>query len=217
MALVLGLVKPGCEQPVLESIISDLQKRDYQQTAGDVGYHYLVEALEGYGRSDIICRILNRYDIGSYGYIIKQGWTSMPEAWNAKLSSSMNHCMLGHVQQWFFQGVGGISSETPGFCTIKIRPEVVSDVSRCVCNYESIHGMISSRWQRNREGIKFFVTVPVNTSATVHLPDTHKETLYESGKPVSQAEGVRFLRKDPHRLVYELQSGEYEFRMKWKE
>ncbi len=214
MAIALGLVEENHKQAVLDSIISDLVKRNYQQTAGDIGYHFLIETLEDNGHSDIIYKIANRNDVGSYGYIINQGWTSMPEAWDATASASMNHFMLGHIQQWFFEGLGGISPASEGFAKIKIRPEFVSDVNWCSCDYESIYGTIKSHWQSNEKGIELFVEIPVNTSAFIYLPDETTGTLYESDKPIDLAEGVRFLRHEHDKLVYEVQSGEYRFLIK---
>ena len=45
MALVLGMVPQGHEQAVLDRIIADIRARNNQQTAGDVGFPYLIEAL----------------------------------------------------------------------------------------------------------------------------------------------------------------------------
>lgn len=214
MALVLGLVEPGREQAVLGSILADLQERHYQQTAGDVGYHYLVEALDDYGCSDVLYRIVNRYDVGSYGYILKQGWTSMPEAWDATLSSSMNHCMLGHIQQWFFEGLGGIAPDYPGFGAVKIQPEMIPDLDECSCDYQSVHGMIRSHWRRSGEGVHAMITVPVNTTATVYFPQEYRGGILEGGSPVEKAEGVHFISRQSGQVLYGLQSGTYRFLLK---
>ena len=83
MALVTGLCEAENEQAVLDAVIADLKKRDYQQTAGDVGFHYLVEALSRYNCNKTVYKILDRNAEGSYGFIIDRGWTSLPEAWDA--------------------------------------------------------------------------------------------------------------------------------------
>ncbi|MBN1845219.1 MAG: family 78 glycoside hydrolase catalytic domain [Sedimentisphaerales bacterium] len=214
LALVLGLVESGREMPILGAIIGDLANRRYQQTAGDVGYHYLVEALEEYGRSDILYKIANRYELGSYGYIIKQGWTSMPEAWDATLSSSMNHCMLGHIQQWFFEGLGGLAPQSAGFRTVLVRPAFLADLQWCDCRHESMYGTIESRWWREGPDIELRIAVPVNATASVSFPTVRADTLSENGAPIDTIAGIRFLKRDGDRLMYEVPSGRYRFRLK---
>jgi alpha-L-rhamnosidase len=99
MALVCGLVEPSQQVAVASAIVDDLKKRKYQQTSGDVGFHYLVRALTDFGHSDALFHILNRTELGSYTFLVNAGWTSLPEAWDADKNSSMNHCMLGHIQE----------------------------------------------------------------------------------------------------------------------
>jgi len=211
IALALGLVKPGNEQPVLEKIIADLEQRDYQQTAGDVGYHYLVEVLDEYDRSDVLYRILNRFDVGSYGYIIQQGWTSMPEAWDASLRSSMNHCMLGHIQQWFFEGLGGIISDSPGFKRIIIKPEIVGDLTWVKASYNSIHGLIATHWIRKGKKLKLNVEIPPNTTATVYVPAKDVHSVKLKGRPALDSKSVRLVKVAGDRVVLEIVSGKYKF------
>ncbi len=55
------------------------------------------------------------------------------------------------------------------------------------------------------------ITVPVNTTATVYVPATSAESVTESGKPAIQARGVRFLRLEQGRAVFEVDSGNYSF------
>ena len=44
----------------------------------------------------------------SYGAQLAAGATTLTEAWDANPASSQNHCMLGHVEEWFYSGLGGI-------------------------------------------------------------------------------------------------------------
>jgi alpha-L-rhamnosidase len=53
--------------------------------------------------------------------------------------------------------------------------------------------------------------VPVNTTATVYLPAMDAATVTESGKPVKQAKGVKFLRMEKGRAMLEVGSGTYQF------
>jgi alpha-L-rhamnosidase len=58
------------------------------------------------------------------------------------------------------------------------------------------------------------VTIPANTTATVFVPAKSAGDVTESGKPVSQSSGVKFLREENGRAIYEIASGEYKFESK---
>lgn len=57
------------------------------------------------------------------------------------------------------------------------------------------------------------ITVPPNTRARAYMPEG-AISLTKSGKPIATASGVRFLRIESNRAVYELQSGLFVFEMK---
>ena len=48
-------------------------------------------------------------------------------------------------------------------------------------------------------------------AAEVSLPTDHPYSVAESGKPVSAAPGVKFLRTEDKRAIYEVSSGTYHF------
>ena len=213
MALETGLVDPARGRDVVGRIVADIRARGNQQTSGDVGFTYLVRALARHGHSDVLFDVANRRDIGSYGFIIDRGWTSMPEAWDAGTSASMNHCMLGHIQQWFYHHLAGIQCDPtgPGFKRIIIRPQVVGDLTWVKSHHDSPHGRIAIGWQREAERLTLDVTIPVNTTATVYVPTTDAQSVTENGTPASQAERVKFLRHEPGAAVFEVLSGNYRF------
>ena len=55
------------------------------------------------------------------------------------------------------------------------------------------------------------VTIPPNTTATVYVPAKDSKSVTESGKQAAKAEGVKFLRMEKDRAVYEVSSGCYRF------
>jgi len=213
MALVTGLCEPENEQTVLAAILADLKKRGYQQTAGDVGFHYLVEALGRNSCDETVSKVLNRRDEGSYGFIIDRGWSALPEAWDANTHASMNHCMLGHAQQWFYINVLGIqqSEDSAGFRKLVIKPALVSGLEWAKGHYDSVQGRISVEWKKKGSRLTMDVTIPANTTATVYVPAKDVASVTESGNPASQSEGVKFLRMEQDRAVLEVASGSYEF------
>ena len=213
MALVTGLCEPENEEAVLDAILADLEKRHYQQTAGDIGFHYLVEALSRNGRHDVLQKVLNRRDKGSYGFFVDKGWTSLPEAWDATTRSSMNHLMLGHIQQWFYYDLLGIqqADDSVGYKHIVIKPAFESEVEWVKGHYDSIYGRISVAWSKKNGACSLNVTIPANTKATIYLPVKNGASVRESGKPAEQAEGVTFLAMEKGGAAIQIGSGKYAF------
>jgi len=47
-----------------------------------------------------------RDDVPGYGYQLRKGATALTESWAALESVSNNHLMLGHLMEWFYEGLG---------------------------------------------------------------------------------------------------------------
>jgi len=215
MALVLGLTPAGKESAVLNSIIKDLKERQYQQTAGDVGFYYLVQALSDRNHSEVLYQITNRDVVGSYGYIVKQGWTSMTEGWDASLNNSLNHCMLGHIQQWFQQCVAGIRPDPsgPGFKKCIIKPEITGDLTWCKGIHTSLYGTIKSFWKLENGHFILNVTIPTNTSATVYVPAVKPSDVMEGTNSAVDSEGIHLEHMEAGKAVFKVESGTYRFKV----
>ena len=210
MPLVLDLCPPAARTRVLEHLVDDVTRRGNQQTAGDIGYHYLVRALLDAGRSDVLFAMTNRTDPPSYGAQLARGATSLTEAWDANPASSQNHCMLGHIEEWFYAGLAGIEAN---FDHLTIKPWPVGELTWVKAWHDTVRGRVESSWKRDDSGFELTIRIPANASATVFLPGSSLEHVTESGRPASQSEGVRYLRQEGSALVFEVTSGPYNFRV----
>ena len=174
--LVMGLAEPTSRQAILDHIVEDVQAKGL--TAGDVGYRYLLQALSEGGRSDVIFAMNNQSDKPGYGYQLKQGATSLTEAWDARHSSSQNHFMLGQIMEWFYGGLAGIQPDPsgPGFQKIIIKPSPVGDITWVQAHYDSVRGPIVSEWTKTDHEFTLTVSIPPNTTATVYVPSFAPDT-----------------------------------------
>jgi hypothetical protein len=55
------------------------------------------------------------------------------------------------------------------------------------------------------------IAVPANTTATAQIPARSADVVTESGKRLSEAEAVTFVKMENDHVVCELQSGTYSF------
>jgi alpha-L-rhamnosidase len=215
MALTEGIVPPDRTRAVVDRILEDLRQRGNQQTAGDIGHGYLIQALARAGHSDRLHTLATRTNVGSYGFIVRNGWTSMPEAWDADTGASMNHCMLGHIQEWFLGWVAGLrpAPDAPGFRQFLVDPQPVGNLTWARGSYDSIRGPIHVLWRRLGTGGRFLLEleVPPNTLARLRLPSTPGTTATEGGQPVEGRPGIRSMNRAGDRLEMEVAGGSYRF------
>lgn len=213
LPLYMNLVDEEDRQNCLKHIIADIRSRNNSITAGDIGFSYLLRVLESEGASDIIFDMNSQSDKPGYGYQLKQGATSLTESWAALKTASHNHCMLGHLMEWFYGGIGGIRNdkESVAFKKIVIHPELVGDINSADVVFNSPYGNIRSKWEIKNETFICKVVVPVNTKAWIYLPSTNQENIKEGGKPVRNIEEIRFMGIENERSIYEIGSGEYVF------
>jgi alpha-L-rhamnosidase len=178
------LVEPGYKKAVVNALIKDIRSRNNALTAGDIGYRYVLRALEDAGRNDIIFEMNNRDDVPGYGYQLKHGATALTESWQAYPSVSNNHFMLGHLMEWFYAGLVGIKQAegSVAYKEIEIRPEPVGDITSAKASYHSSYGLIVSDWKKQGRKFELKVEIPVNTIATVYLPANKSSVVKVNGE-----------------------------------
>ena len=216
MPLCVGLVDENKRTDVLNKMVETISQSGKALTAGDVGFHFLVKALEEGGASQLLYEMNNRNDIPGYGFQLKKGATALTESWPALEGVSNNHLMLGHIMEWYYTGLGGIKQEqhSVAFKNIIIRPETVGDISQTKATYQSPYGVIKSEWTKKDGNFTLKVEIPANSSATVYLPSTDVNAITESGKAIPNQKGIQFSRIENGKALYIIGSGNYLFKVK---
>jgi hypothetical protein len=170
--LVLGLAPESARAALVEKLVADVRVRGNHPSAGDVGHRYLIEALLDAGRSDVVFDMASRTDPPSYGAQLAAGATALTEAWDANPASSQNHCMLGHIEEWFFAGLAGIRPDpgAPGLSRIRIRPEPVGDLQWVKASWDTFRGPVEVSWRIEGTVFRLSVDVPPGVTAEVSAP-----------------------------------------------
>ena len=209
MALYMGLVEDKYRKAVTDALVRDIQSRNNALTAGDIGYRYVLKALEEAGRSDVIFAMNSRDDVPGYGFQLKHGATALTESWQAYESVSNNHFMLGHLMEWFYSGLAGIrqTENSVAFKEVEIRPEPVSDVKDAKATFYSPYGKISSEWEKSEGKFAATMSIPANSTAVIYLPAKKGSVVLMNGKK----EIVQY--KDG-KAILKTGSGDYTFEIK---
>lgn len=213
MPLSFGMVDENIKSHVVSNLVDSIIAHNKSLTAGDIGFHYLVEALVKNGQSQLLFDMNARDDVPGYGYQLKKGATTLTESWSANEISSNNHLMLGHLMEWFYASLAGISQEenSVGYKAIVIKPEIVGDILWVNGSFQSVRGIISSDWKCSNGAFSLNISIPANTSAMVYVPAKNTDQVKENGKPTALSEGVKFVRMENGRAVYQVASGKYNF------
>lgn len=215
IALHMDLVEPQYKAVVRQNLIDDIRRRGNALTAGDVGYRYVLRALEENDASEVIYDMNSRYDVPGYGYQLAHGATCLAESWQAYREVSNNHCMLGHLMEWLYSGLGGIrqSPGSAGYKEIVIRPQVVGDIHSAAVSFRSPYGLIRSEWSDSPQQYRQRVEIPANTTALVYLPAVDPAAVSESGVPLGEVPGLSVRERGKDYLAVAVGSGIYDFRV----
>jgi hypothetical protein len=215
MPLFLNIAESQNRKTLIDSLVSDIRRRGNAFTSGEVGYRFLLGALAMEGHSDVIYDMNNQSDRPGYGYQLKMGATSLTEKWDAGVGSfgSQNHFMSGQINEWFFHDLLGIGVEAngAGFRKFIIKPTPVGDLKWVKGSYKTVSGLISVEWEHNNDTFALTVIIPANTTATIYIPATKEKNVTESGKRAAKSNGIKFLRIENDKAIYEVGSGEYKF------
>jgi alpha-L-rhamnosidase len=222
LALYYDLLTDKQREQAAKHLVQRIKAKDTHLSVGFVGVSILLPTLTDIGRSDLAYRLIQNTTYPSWGYSIEQGATTIWERWNSYTKAkgfgpvgmnSFNHYAYGSCSEWMFRSMLGIDTDGVGFKKIKMKPEFDESITWAKGHYDSIHGRISSDWKLAAGIFEWAITIPPNTTATVYMPES-AALLMESGSPLAQANGVKFLRIEQGRAVYELQSGHYNFKTK---
>lgn len=210
--LGLGLVPEARKASVVRSLVDDIEARGGHLNTGILGTSVLLPVLTEHGHHDVAHQLAGQTSYPSWGHWIVNGATTIPSRWPIRPGSN-NHYMLGTIDEWFYRHVGGIAPDPagPGYQRFVVRP-YLGGVNEAKATHRSIRGRIDVEWEHAGDSFTLDVTVPVNSTATVHVPTSDRGRVTEGGIPADRADGVRLLQVRDGSAVYEVGSGTYRFR-----
>ena len=112
---------------------------------------YIIRSLSKLGKADMIHAMIMQKEHPSYYRFIEKGENTLPEFWMDD-ARSRKHDMMGHIMEWFFTDVAGITSDD-GFKTVKINPELPSHITFVECEYHSVRGKIYVKIDTEKDDI----------------------------------------------------------------
>lgn len=188
LPLYLNMVPEGKEKSILNYLIEAITGHyDYHIDTGIVGTRYIFEVLTDNGYPEIAYKMITQESFPGYGYMLKEGATTLWERWEKLESSGMNshnHIMSGFVDSWFYKTLAGIKSLTPGWETIRIKPFVPEDMNYTQAKINSPKGLIYSAWEKKDGNLKLTVILPIGCTTDIWLPINSKSSSIREGDTI---------------------------------
>jgi len=218
MPLMCGMVPVNKLIPVFNTLETNLTSKNSLEhfVTGIYGTSFLTDILCDNGRADLAYEVFNQKTYPSFGdQIINHGATTTWEQWGVRTSESgmesHDHSMYSGADKTFYTRFGGIRPLTPGYKTISIKPYILDSMTYVKTSIKTVKGLVISNWDKTGGVYTNYISIPVNTSATVFVPGKDPQMVYENGITASKVEGVHYLRMENNYLVYEVESGRYYF------
>ena len=200
LPLAFGITPDDLTDQVVKNLVDNVMEKDVHPTTGFLGTGYVLPMLSKYNHHNLAYEMMNKTDYPSWGYMVKQGATSIWELWNSDSEppegmNSRNHFALGCVGEWIWNTLAGIQicDEYPGFKRAIIKPQPVGDLKWVKANYETNYGLLSVDWNIDNGKFTLKLTVPPNTSAVVDLSQVPAGSVIKEGGTelkTSSVEGV---------------------------
>jgi alpha-L-rhamnosidase len=194
-ALFAGIVPDELKEAVLKRLTDDMTgEHPYFNIGSFTRYQYYHVLFAHPHFTDIIHDILSKRTWPGYGYFISKGEATWPETWeiDEDKSSAKIHTGNTGISAWFIKSLAGIepsyeSPSTAGYRSVIIRPHLPAKLDNVRAGVETPYGLVESAWRKDGKQVSFDISIPVNTSAVIILPNgktyrvgsgKHSYTLY---------------------------------------
>lgn len=190
LLLHFNLIKEEFREKILDLLEINLGEHRNHILTGFTGTPYIAHCLSENGKHDIAENMFLKEDCPGWLYAVKKGATTIWERWDSILPNgdfdesgmnSLNHYANGSIGDWLYKKVAGINPAEPGYKKILIKPLLTKGFTQVSATFESVYGVIKSSWGCKDGKITVDVTIPVNTTATILLPEKDDEITVGSG------------------------------------
>jgi alpha-L-rhamnosidase len=228
LALQFDLLPDALRDRAVERLGLELETRKHL-TTGFLGTPYLLDVLSRFRpASDAAYMLLERTEYPSWLYPVTKGATTIWERWDGIKPdgsfqdagmNSFNHYAYGAVGEWMYTTIAGLDIDdgVPGYKHVVIAPRPGGTITGASARHLSMYGPVSSAWEGKGDRFLLSVQVPPNTRGVVLLPPRAVlDGATESGRPLSQAEGILSVRTEDDLRQVVVGSGTYRFEFGWR-
>tara|TARA_R110002049_G_scaffold309206_1_gene518567 strand:+ start:32648 stop:35449 length:2802 start_codon:yes stop_codon:yes gene_type:complete len=238
LALNFDMLPENLRTQAAKRLADNVKSYNYHLTTGFLGTPYLCHVLTRFGHHDLAYTLLMQKSYPSWLYPVTQGATTIWERWDGQKPNgdfqttsmnSFNHYAYGAIGDWMYKTLGGInsSSETDGvgYKKIILKPHVANKLvskeeeeqsedeklTMVKTDLDTYYGKISSHWKKNENQFLMDFTIPVNTTAELHIPTNAIEKIMEGTSKLSKSKDIKIIATSATEIIVALGSGNYHF------
>lgn len=221
LALNFDMLPENMRAQAAKRLVENIKQYNNHLTTGFLGTPYLCHVLSRFGYTAVAYQLLLQETYPSWLYPVKKGATTIWERWDgikpdgsfqAISMNSFNHYAYGAIGDWMYKTVAGINYDAnhPGYQKITIAPQIGGNFTNVSAKLETLYGTVQSSWKLENGKMILDVTVPVNTSASIILPNSKTAIVTESGQEIGKQSYIK-VGKDNGTKTLQVGSGSYHF------
>jgi len=189
LPIYLNMVPDDRRGQVLSRLLESVHEHhDRHLDTGIIGTRFLFDVLTDNGYGETAYRIATQDSYPGWGYMLKEGATTLWERWEKLQGSGMNsqnHIMLGSIDAWFYRAIAGIRPTEAGWKRVEIRPRPLGDLKYAAGSVETVLGRVRVSWERDGGSFRCRVSIPPGAKADVYLPVPDGQyTVTEGNAPI---------------------------------
>lgn len=223
LALNFDMLPEEYRAAAAKKLVSNIKDYNNHLTTGFLGTPYLCDVLTRFGYLDVAYTLLMQETYPSWLYPVTMGATTIWERWDGIKPdgnfqnpdmNSFNHYAYGAIGDWMYRTIAGINASegSVGYKSIFIKPRIGGGLHHASATLETYYGQLSSSWKITGGTFVLEVTIPANTTATIHIPATNPKAITESGKALESLKALKITgTDDPAYVAVKVGSGSYQF------
>ena len=165
--LALGLLEGETKEKAQQRLKKAVENYRYRVGTGFLSTPFLLSALTESGDAETAYKMLENTEKPGWLGEVLEGASTIWENWEGDLSQ--NHYSPGAVCGWLFDTCAGIRRK--GENHFIIAPVPGGTLTHAEASYLSPYGKVESRWEKTGNSIRYTITIPVNCTAQISLPD----------------------------------------------
>ncbi|MDD8020381.1 MAG: family 78 glycoside hydrolase catalytic domain [Acidobacteriota bacterium] len=174
LPLYLDMVPGEDRDKVLQNLLTSIiNHHDYHLDTGIIGTRFLLDVLSKFGYQSVALKIIKQDSYPGWGYMIKEGATTLWERWEKLTGRGMNshnRIMFGSVDAWFYKNLAGLGLLEPGWRTFQIKPYIPEEINQFRAGLVTIQGETTLAWQKSDSTFTLELEIPAGSRARLHLP-----------------------------------------------
>ena len=225
LALNFDMLPENLRQQAANRLVSNIESYGNHLTTGFLGTPYLCNVLTRFGFTSMAYKLLLQEKYPSWLYPVKMGATTIWERWDGQKPdssfqsvgmNSFNHYSYGAIGDWMYRQMVGLDTyeDGVGYKHSKVQPHIGGGFTSAAASLDTYYGKLSSSWKLQADEIDMEVNIPANTISSVFIPAKELSKVTESGKSLSEAEGIKIIGQKDDYIETLLGSGVYHFIIK---